>query len=628
MQGVHSNYDIDLFQHLIKAAAAVTSTEDLSNNSLKVLADHIRAASFLIVDGVLPGNEGRGYVLRRIIRRALRHGYELNTRDLFFYKLVEPLCEVMGDAYPELLENKDHVVRVLRTEEERFAETLSQGMGILEDALDNLEGGELPGELVFKLYDTYGFPSDLTADVARARELTIDEAGFEAAMEAQRDRARAASKFAADHGGIQLEDKTEFTGYESAEGSCKIVRLIKDGAEVESLSAGDAGQVVLDSTPFYAESGGQVGDSGVLHADGAVFRVEDTVKNGDAHVHLGTVESGELKTGAAVSAQIDEDGRSATALNHTATHLLHAALREVLGSHVTQKGSLVDPERLRFDFSHYEAVTADELERIENLVNEQIRLNEPVATELMSQEDAANAGAMALFGEKYGDEVRVLRIGEFSMELCGGTHAARAGDIGLFKIVSESGIASGVRRIEAVSGAGALASVREAEQSLSRIGGLLKGTRADAEQKVEQLIGRSRELEKEIKALKQKLASGGGESVEAVEISGIKVLAQRLADDLDADTLRQSVDRYKDKLGTAAIVLAAATADGKVRLAAGVSKDATDRIKAGPLVNHVASQVGGKGGGRPDFAQAGGSDASQLDAALASVADWVGEQLA
>jgi len=628
MQGVHSNYDIDLFQHLIKAAGVATNTTDLSNNSLKVIADHIRAASFLIIDGVLPGNEGRGYVLRRIIRRALRHGYELDMKGLFFYKLYAALREIMGDAYPELAENEEHVVRVLRTEEERFAETLSQGMAILEDALESLSGNQLPGELVFKLYDTYGFPADLTADVARARDLRIDQPGFEAAMEAQRDRARASSKFGADHGGLQLDDVTTFTGYEESESAATVARLFKGGAEVDALEAGDTGQLVLDRTPFYAESGGQVGDTGVLHADGSVFRVDDTVKNGDAHVHLGSVETGSVAVGSKVSAQINEAGRAATALSHTATHILHAALREVLGKHVTQKGSLVDPERLRFDFSHYEGVTADELVTIENLVNAQIRLNEPVVTKLMSQDEAVEAGAMALFGEKYGDEVRVLSIGDFSTELCGGTHVTQAGDIGLLKITAESGIASGVRRIEAVTGDNALTYIRDTETSLNSIGALLKGTRADAETKVQQLIGKNRELDKEIKALKAKLASGGSnDDAEVIEVSGVKVLAQCLADDLDADTLRQSVDRLKDKLGTAAIVLATVTADGKVRLAAGVTKDATDRVKAGPLVNHVASQVGGKGGGRPDFAQAGGSDAGALDAALQSVAGWVSEQI-
>ncbi len=584
--------------------------------------------SFLIIDGVLPGNEGRGYVLRRIIRRALRHGYELNTKELFFYKLYAALREQMGDAYPELATNEDHVIRVLRTEEERFAETLSQGMGILEDAIEQLKGTELDGETVFKLYDTYGFPADLTADVARNRNLTIDQAGFEAAMQAQRERARSASKFSASHGGVQLEGKTAFIGYDNSESQACVTALLCDGKSVKSLASGQAGQVVLDTTPFYAESGGQVGDTGVLHANGAVFRVEDTVKNSDAFVHLGVLESGSLSVGDSVSAQINEADRSATALNHSATHLVHAALREVLGKHVTQKGSLVDPSRLRFDFSHYEGLTDDELLTIENLVNEQIRLNEPVKTELMSPEQATEAGAMALFGEKYGDEVRVLRIGDFSMELCGGTHAQRAGDIGLFKILSESGIASGVRRIEAVTGATAVDAVRETEQTLFRIGALLKGTRADVEAKVGQALARNRELEKELKSLRAQLASGSSnDKAVATDVEGIKVLAQQLADDIDADTLRQTLDNIKDKLGNAAVVLASVTAEGKVRLAAGVSKDATSRIRAGDLVNHVAHQVGGKGGGRPDFAQAGGTDASNLAAALESVPDWVAQQL-
>ena len=628
MQGVHSNYDIDLFQALIKSAAEITKTKDLSNNSLRVIADHIRSASFLIIDGVLPGNEGRGYVLRRIIRRALRHGYELNTKELFFYKLYAALREQMGDAYPELATNEDHVIRVLRTEEERFAETLSQGMGILEDAIEQLKGTELDGETVFKLYDTYGFPADLTADVARNRNLTIDQAGFEAAMQAQRERARSASKFSASLGGVQLEGKTAFIGYDNSESQARVTALLSDGKSVEGLATGQAGQVVLDTAPFYAESGGQAGDTGVLHANGAVFRVEDTVKNRDAFVHIGVLESGSLSVGVSVSAQINEADRSATALNHSATHIVHAALREVLGKHVTQKGSLVDPSRLRFDFSHYEGLTDDELLSIENLVNEQIRLNEPVKTDLMTPEQATEAGAMALFGEKYGDEVRVLRIGDFSMELCGGTHAQRAGDIGLFKILSESGIASGVRRIEAVTGATAVDAVRETEQALFRIGALLKGTPADVEAKVGQALARNRELEKELKSLRAQLASGSSnDKVVATDVEGIKVLAQQLADDIDADTLRQTLDNIKDKLGNAAVVLASVTAEGKVRLAAGVSKDATSRIRAGDLVNHVAHQVGGKGGGRPDFAQAGGTDASNLAAALESVPDWVAQKL-
>ena len=628
MQGVHSNYDIDLFQALIKSAAKITKTKDLSNNSLKVIADHIRAASFLIIDGVLPGNEGRGYVLRRIIRRALRHGYELNTKGLFFYKLYAALREQMGDAYPELAMNEDHVIRVLRTEEERFAETLSQGMGILEEAIEQLQGTELGGETVFKLYDTYGFPADLTADVARNRNLTIDQPGFEAAMQAQRERARSASKFSVIDGGIQVEGKTAFIGYDNSESQARITALLCDGKSVESLSPGQPGQVVLDTTPFYAESGGQVGDTGALHAHGAVFRVEDTVKNSEAFVHVGVLESGSLSVGDSVSAQINEAERSATALNHSATHIVHAALREVLGKHVTQKGSLVNPSRLRFDFSHYEGLTDDELLRIENLVNEQIRLNEPVKTELMTPEQATEAGAMALFGEKYGDEVRVLRIGDFSMELCGGTHAHRAGDIGLFKILSESGIASGVRRIEAVTGTAAVDAVRETEQTLFRIGVLLKATPADVEAKVGQVLARNREQEKELKSLRAQLASGSSnDKVVATDVEGIKVLAQQLADDIDADTLRQTLDNIKDKLGNAAVVLASVTAEGKVRLAAGVSKDATSRIRAGDLVNHVAHQVGGKGGGRPDFAQAGGTDASNLAAALESVPDWVAKQL-
>jgi alanyl-tRNA synthetase len=741
MQGVHSNYEIDLFQALIKAAARLTATDDLSNNSLKVIADHIRACAFLIVDGVLPGNEGRSYVLRRIIRRALRHGHKLGQEQPFFYRLVAPLIEQMGAAYPELAESREHVEKVLLTEEEKFSVTLAGGMKLLGSeaslilpAMRKLQeelGGEIGlgwqsddgegldgtlifpkrkiavevvragdvsrhflqdtmrsfqeareeendydelmfvgidmpadykpaadlvalldasdikvdsrfydsetlrpyrvvlGDVAFKLFDTYGFPVDLTIDAAREIGFEVDTAGFEQAMQAQRERSRAASNFNVADGGLQIAETTKFTGYDKLEDAGRVTTLFRNGEPVESLQAGEAGQVLLFRTPFYAESGGQVGDSGVLICGDARFNVEDTRKSGNAHVHTGRLQSGSLAVGDVVTAIVDAGERRATMLNHSATHLLHAALREVLGAHVAQKGSLVDPERLRFDFSHYEALTADELRAIEALVNRQIRLNNAARTDLMSYDDAVNSGAVALFGEKYGDEVRVLRIGDFSVELCGGTHVARAGDIGLCKIVSESGIASGVRRIEAVTGERALQVVSADEAILENIAGLLKAGRADVEDKVLQILDRNRALEKELKTLRSKVAGAVGQDLAsgAKEIGGINVLAARLDDDTDAGALRDTVDRMKDKLGTAVVVLGAATGDGKVRLAAGVTKNATDRIRAGDLIRDVAAQVGGKGGGRPDFAQAGGTEPAALDQALAGVTAWVEAQI-
>jgi alanyl-tRNA synthetase len=629
LQGVHSNYDIDLFRNLIRAAAQIAGTDDLANNSLRVIADHIRSCAFLIVDGVLPSNEGRGYVLRRIIRRAVRHGYQLGIKDLFFYRLVAPLCDEMAAAYPELAENQAHVERILKLEEERFAETLEQGMRILEDDLATMQGSVIPGETVFKLYDTYGFPMDLTADIARERGLTIDTAGFEQFMEQQRSRARAASHFEADYSaGLQVEGSTTFTGYDHLEGESRITALFHEGQPVERLDSGQSGIVVLEQTPFYAESGGQVGDRGRLESNSARFEVRDTRKQGgDVFAHIGNVTEGVLRSGATVNTLVDGVRRQATLLNHSGTHLLHAALRQVLGDHVQQKGSLVDPERLRFDFAHYEPVTPEQLAEIETLVNEQIRANAQAETRVMSVDDALASGAMALFGEKYGADVRVLSIGDFSVELCGGTHVQHAGDIGLLKIVAETGIASGVRRIEAVTGERALDWVAENEQRLQRIAELVKGGRDDVDDKVAQLLEKHRQVEKELQQLKGKLASNQGSDLagQAVDIDGIKVLAARL-EGADSKVLRETLDQLKNKLGSAAVVLAAVTGD-KISLVAGVTKDQTGRLKAGDLVNAVASRVGGKGGGRPDMAQAGGNQPEHLDAALQAVPDWVRQQL-
>jgi len=629
MQGVHSNYEIDLFANLIEAAAGIMGVDNDGSSSLNVIADHIRACAFLVADGVLPGNEGRGYVLRRIIRRAIRHGKKLGVDATFFHKLVGPLCKEMGEAYPELVKAKSHVEKVLRNEELRFAETLDQGMEILEDAIGALDSKELPGAVAFKLYDTYGFPVDLTADIARERGLTVDQAGFESQMKAQRDRARAASKFGVDaSSAIRTDADTAFTGYEGVEGRCEIIAAYRDGKAAERLEAGDSGAIVLNSTPFYAESGGQVGDTGVLQAAGGRFRVLDTRKSGRANVHYGTVETGTLAVGTVVSANVDAERRAAIVLNHSATHLMHAALRRVLGDHVQQKGSLVAPDRLRFDFSHYEPVTVEQLREIENQVNEQIRRNIPTVIRHMAYDDAVASGAIALFGEKYGDEVRVLNFGDgYSVELCGGTHVNATGDIGLFKITSEGGVAAGVRRIEAVTGKGALEWVDTRQQILDTVSAQLKSLPEQAAAKVEQLLKRQKDLEKELAATKQQLLTGGAGAAEDVtEIDGIKIMATRM-DGADAKTLRDAVDRFKDKLQSAVVVLGSVD-DGKVRLAAGVTRNNTDRIKAGDVIAPVAEQVGGKGGGRPDFAQAGGNNPDALDAALASVPGWVSEHLA
>jgi alanyl-tRNA synthetase len=630
MQGVHSNYDIDLFKSLIRAAADLAGTKDLSSGSLRVIADHIRACTFLIVDGVVPGNEGRGYVLRRIIRRAIRHGYKLGIQEPFFYKLVSVLEQEMGGAYPELGKNRTHVERVLKQEEERFAETLTTGLALLENAIRNLQGKVIGGEIVFKLYDTYGFPADLTADIARERGLTIDTEAFEAAMEAQRERARAASKFGVDlRGGVSIEDRTHFLGYEGLADEGRIVQLFKGGTKVERLREGEEGQVILDRSPFYAESGGQVGDTGVLTSANAEFMVRDTQKAGKAHGHLGLVTRGEIAVGDTVRAEVNAELRAATVLNHTATHLLHAALRQVLGAHVTQKGSLVAPDRLRFDFSHYEAVKPDQLQEIERIVNAEVRANAPAETETMSYEKAVASGAMALFGEKYESDVRVLRVGTFSMELCGGTHVNRAGDIGFFKIVSESGVAAGVRRIEAVTGAGALEYVEQNEDVLKEVSALLRGSREEIPNKVRDALERIRQMEKEIRTLKDRLASGQGSdlSASAVDIQGVKVVAMKV-DGADAGALRNAVDQLKNKLKSAVVVLASVESPSKLILVAGVTADQTAKIKAGELVGSIATQVGGKGGGRPDFAQAGGSNPAALDEALASVESFVRARLA
>jgi len=629
MQGVHNNYDIDLFSNLIKFIADLANEKDLANKSLRVIADHIRSAAFLITDGVVPSNEGRGYVLRRIIRRAIRHGHKLGLRDAFFYKLVAPLATEMGEAYPELVKAQANVEKVLQQEEQRFAETLDQGMTILEEAIGALKGNTIPGETVFKLYDTFGFPVDLTADIARERELSLDMEGFEKEMTAQRERARKAGKFEASYNDkLNVQGATEFTGYDHVEDEGKILYLFKkDGVAVEELNTGEKGIVVLDRTPFYAESGGQVGDEGVLESGNAVFKVQDTQKQQDVYTHIGEVSSGQLVVGAEIKAIINNSERRQIAYNHSATHLLHAALRKILGDHVTQKGSLVEPDRLRFDFSHFAPVSPEELNKIEDLVNEKIRANYVVDTQLMKQDEAMAAGAMALFGEKYGDEVRVLSMGDFSVELCGGTHVSRTGDIGLFKVISETGVAAGVRRIEAVSGPGALQWVRNSETNVQQLASLVKASQENLTDKVKQLLEKNRQLEKEVEQLKGKLASSQGSDLlsQAEEIDGIKVLAARL-DGVDPKSLRDTMDQLKNKLGSAAIVLAAVNGE-KINLVAGVTSDQTNRIKAGNLVNIVAQQVGGKGGGRPDMAMAGGNNPAALDGALNSVSSWVREQL-
>ncbi len=634
MQGVHNNYDIDLFRNLVAAAARLAGTQDPANSSLRVIADHIRACSFLIVDGVTPSNEGRGYVLRRIVRRAIRHGYKLGIKDVFFWKLVAPLETEMGAAYPELSAARAQVERVLKLEEEQFARTLETGMGLLEAAIARLGASRtIDGETAFKLYDTYGFPVDLTADIARERGLAIDQAGFETAMEAQRERARAASKFGVDlRGGAQIDASSDFLGYEGTRDAGKVVALLRAGKVVERLGAGEQGEVVLDRTPFYAESGGQVGDTGTLAAEGgaqpARFAVSDTQKRGGAISHLGTIEAGAIAVGDRLLAEVDAARRDAIRRNHTATHLLHAALRKVLGAHVQQKGSLVAPDRLRFDFAHFQAVTAAELREIEQLVNAEIRANAAADTKLMAYDDAVATGAMALFGEKYDSHVRVLRLGEFSTELCGGTHVARSGDIGLFKIVSEGGVAAGVRRIEALTGAGAVEYIEASDDLLREVAGLVRGTREDLGEKLRGTLDRVRELEKEVRGLKDKLASGKGTDLAAaaIDVGGVKVVATQI-EGADAGALRSAVDQLKDRLKSAVIVLASVENPGKIVLVAGVTPDQSKHVKAGELVGSVAAKVGGKGGGRPDFAQAGGTNPAALADALSGVADFVRSKL-
>jgi alanyl-tRNA synthetase len=629
LQGVHSNYDIDLFVRLIDSAATLTGCADHANKSLRVIADHIRSAAFLITDGVTPGNEGRGYVLRRIMRRAIRHGYQLGCTTPFFHRLVPALVSEMGGAYPELVAASEHVERIILLEEERFAETLEHGMRLLDEAIAGLTDREIPGRTVFKLYDTYGFPTDLTADIARERGLTLDMAGFEQAMGEQRKRARAASHFGGGAGmRIEIQGETRFCGYERLEEEATVLAIHAADGPRDQLAAGDEGLVVLDLTPFYSESGGQVGDRGWLVGETGRFEVLDCQKKGEGAVcHLGRMVEGVIALGDRIHARVDGELRRATALNHSATHLLHAALRQVLGEHVQQKGSLVGPDRLRFDFSHYEPVSREQIIAIERMVNREVRRNHPVETRIMSLADAKTSGAMALFGEKYADQVRVLRMGDFSTELCGGIHVNALGDIGLVKIIGEAGIASGVRRIEAVTGDAALDWIEADEDRLIRLAGLLKGGRDEVDQRVVQLLERSRRLEKELDQLKAKLASSAGQDLpsRAIVIDGIKVLAARL-DGADPKALRVTLDQLKDKLGSAVVVLATES-EGKVNLIAGVTKDLTDRLKAGDLIREVAEKVGGKGGGRPDMAQAGGTDPAGLPAALALVDGWVRQRL-
>ena len=622
MQGVHSNYDTDLFRPLTHAAAELAGLDTADHSSLRVLADHIRSCSFLIADGVLPSNEGRGYVLRRIIRRAIRHGYKLGIRDVFFYRLVAPLCSVMGEAYPEILAARASVERVLKKEEERFAETLEQGMKILEVQLKQLSGSTIPGDVVFQLYDTYGFPVDLTADIAREHGVIPDLEGFERAMGEQRERARAAKHFAADYSHeIKLDASTQFTGYgRLVEQGPEVLALFVGGESVEEVGVGVDAVLVLDRTPFYAESGGQVGDRGKIIGPSGEFEVRDTQKQGSGiFVHLGQSLRGTLRVGQIVTAEVSAKFREATALNHSATHLLHAALRTVLGDHVAQKGSKVDADRLRFDFSHFEPIRVDELSAVERLVNQQIRANRLIEAHEMAKEDAVQAGAMALFGEKYGDIVRVLRIGDFSTELCGGTHAERAGDIGFFKVVSEAGVASGVRRIEAVTGENAFDWAQSEERTMLSLAEKLKTGREGLEEKLQLLVERNRQLEKDLDRIKSKLASVSGNELldQLVEVSGIKLLVTEV-DELDSKGLRDLVDQLRNKLQSGVIVLASVY-EGRVNLIVAVSKDLTSKVKAGDLINQVAVQVGGKGGGRPDLAQAGGSDIAQLGTALAGV---------
>ncbi|EPK2178181.1 alanine--tRNA ligase [Klebsiella pneumoniae] len=628
LQHVNSNYDIDLFRDLIASVAKVTGATELTNKSLRVIADHIRSCAFLVADGVIPSNENRGYVLRRIIRRAIRHGNMLGAKDTFFWKLVAPLIDVMGSAGDELKQQQAQVEQVLKTEEEQFARTLERGLALLDEELSKLKGDTLDGETAFRLYDTYGFPVDLTADVCRERNIKVDEAGFEAAMEEQRRRARESSGFGADYNAmIRVDGASEFKGYDHLELNGKVTALFIDGKAVDSVSAGQEAVVILDQTPFYAESGGQVGDKGELKGAGFSFAVSDTQKYGQAIGHIGKVASGTLKVGDAVQADVDEARRQRIRLNHSATHLMHAALRQVLGTHVAQKGSLVNDKALRFDFSHFEAMKPEEIRAVEDLVNAQIRRNLAIETNIMDIDAARASGAMALFGEKYDDRVRVLRMGDFSTELCGGTHAARTGDIGLFRITSESGTAAGVRRIEAVTGEGAMAILHAQSDQLNDIAQLLKGDSHNLGEKVRAALERTRQLEKELQQLKEQAAAqeSANLSSKAEEINGVKLLVSELTG-VEPKMLRTMVDDLKNQLGSTIVVLAT-VADGKVSLIAGVSKDVTDRVKAGELVGMVAQQVGGKGGGRPDMAQAGGTDASALPAALASVKGWVSAKL-
>ena len=629
LQGVHNNYEIDIFKQLIEAISQFTDDKN-GLTSKRVIADHIRSCAFLIADGVIPENEGRGYVLRRIIRRAIRHGNKLGIKEPFFHKLVAPLDDLMGNTFPELTRAKKQVSKILKQEEIRFAETLEQGLKHFESAISNASGNIISGEDIFKLYDTYGFPVDLTADIARERNLTLDMQGYEKAMAKQRERARAASKFVIDMSTFPDTNlSTAFSGYDLLEQKTKIIALYQDGRTVNELASGDVGGVLLEATPFYAESGGQVGDQGKLSANGILFDVIDTQKQGKTHVHIGEAKLGSLKVGEIITAQVDQHRRSNTIRNHSATHLLHAALRKILGGHVVQKGSLVAPDRLRFDFSHSEPVSSEELQKIEWLVNSKILENLETVVQTMPLQEAMDSGAMSLFGEKYEDTVRVLKIGgEFSTELCGGTHVAGTGDIGFMKIISETGIAAGIRRVEAVTGEGALLWVEENQRKLSHVAQMLKADRDNLEGKLKQHLERTRKLEKELEQLKGKLASSAGKDMldDAVDIQGIKVIAKQL-DGADVKTLRETVDQLKNKLGTAALVLVSVEGD-KVSLVAGVTKDKTDIIKAGDLVNFVAEQVGGKGGGRADMAQAGGNDPSGLEAALTSVPEWVREQIA
>ncbi|MEC9494963.1 alanine--tRNA ligase [Escherichia whittamii] len=628
LQHVNSNYDIDLFRTLIQAVAKVTGATDLSNKSLRVIADHIRSCAFLVADGVMPSNENRGYVLRRIIRRAVRHGNMLGAKETFFYKLVGPLIEVMGSAGEDLKRQQAQVEQVLKTEEEQFARTLERGLALLDEELAKLSGDTLDGETAFRLYDTYGFPVDLTADVCRERNIKVDEAGFEAAMEEQRRRAREASGFGADYNAmIRVDSASEFKGYDHLELNGKVTALFVDGKAVDAINAGQEAVVVLDQTPFYAESGGQVGDKGELKGANFSFAVEDTQKYGQAIGHIGKLAAGSLKVGDAVQADVDEARRARIRLNHSATHLMHAALRQVLGTHVSQKGSLVNDKVLRFDFSHNEAMKPEEIRAVEDLVNAQIRRNLPIETNIMDLEAAKAKGAMALFGEKYDERVRVLSMGDFSTELCGGTHASRTGDIGLFRIISESGTAAGVRRIEAVTGEGAIATVHADSDRLSEVAHLLKGDSNNLADKVRSVLERTRQLEKELQQLKEQAAAqeSANLSSKAIDVNGVKLLVSELSG-VEPKMLRTMVDDLKNQLGSTIIVLAT-VAEGKVSLIAGVSKDVTDRVKAGKLIGMVAQQVGGKGGGRPDMAQAGGTDAAALPAALASVKGWVSAKL-